>query len=459
LGLTTLLPHGPALANGLSHVPKPCADGNHASRNNAPAAAASRQTLYSFCEKTGCTDGTSPSADLAMDAAGHLFGTTTGGGTHGSGTLFEMQRNLLTGKWQRHVLHNFCASGYPCHDGTTPTGRLVIDALGNLYGTASGGNTEDGGVAFVLVRNLSGDTWTYHTLYAFCARAVCADGKNPASGLTYAGEASGAPYDGMSPLYGTTRNGGAQNAGTAFQLVPAPGHARWAEHLIHSFCARTGCADGSQPWQSLTMDSKGDLFGVTYGRSDAPHAGLVFELTPIGGNHWTETVLHAFCQAADCADGRAPNALVMDASGNLFGTVYGGGANGQGLVFRLTPNGVNSAYAVLYNFCSQTYCYDGAAPSSALMLDASGNLYGTTYYGGIDQIDRDSVGGGTVFRLTHAGVYTVMQNFCAVAGCADGEYPNAGVVMDASGALYGTTQLGGSHTSMFQGGTVFRLAH
>jgi uncharacterized repeat protein (TIGR03803 family) len=218
------------------------------------------------------------------------------------------------------------------------------------------------------------------------------------------------------------------------------------------------CADGALPWQNLTIDGRGNLYGVTYGRSDVAQSGVVFELTSSSG-HWADTVLHRFCLALNCTDGRAPNAVVMDARGALFGSAYGGGTHGQGLLFKLVPNGVKSAYSVLYNFCAQSYCYDGAAPSSSLVLDASGNLYGTSYYGGLGQLDRDEVGGGTVFRLSPGGSYTVLQNFCSVQGCVDGEYPNAGVVMDASGNLYGTTQLGGRYGSMFQGGTAFRLPH
>lgn len=421
------------------------------------AAAARQQTLSSFCAKLSCADGTSPSADLVMDSAGNLFGTTAGGGANGSGTVFEMQRNSQTGKWERHVLHSFCAKGYPCADGATPTGRLAIDASGNLYGTAMGGTANGAGVVFSLIRNPDSGKWALKVVYAFCALSGCADGQNPASGLTYAGESSGAPYDGVSPLYGTAEHGGAYGQGAAFQLTPASGHKKWAVKVLYSFCAQAECADGSLPWQSLTMDSHGNLYGVTYGRTDVPQAGLIYELSPAGSN-WTETVLHTFCQAANCTDGRAPNALTMDAAGNLFGTAYTGGGNGQGLLFKLAPNGANSVFTALYSFCAQSYCYDGAAPSSSLMLDANGNLYGTTYYGGIHQIDRDALGGGTVFRFTAGGAYAVLENFCAVTNCADGEYPNAGVLMDGSGTLYGTTQLGGHHGSMFQGGTAFRLS-
>lgn len=421
-------------------------------------ASASAQTLYSFCAKLGCTDGTAPSADLTTDSAGNLFGTTVGGGGRGSGTVFEVARNPQTGKWERRIIYSFCAQGYPCRDGTSPAGKLVVDVSGNLYGaTAGGGNPNSGGMAYELVRNASTGKWTYKGLYAFCDRANCVDGKAPASGLTYTGESSGAPYDGLSPLYGLTQFGGTHGQGLAYRLTPSTG-AKWPVATLYNFCTLSNCADGALPWQGLTMDAHGNLYGVTYGRTDVAQAGLVFELSPSSGR-WTETVLHKFCQASNCTDGRAPNALVMDASGSLFGTAYSGGAHGQGLLFKITPNGTNSTYSVLYNFCSQNYCYDGAAPSSSLSLDASGNLYGTTYYGGMGQLDRDEIGGGTVFRRSPDGSYAILQNFCALTDCADGEYPNGGVTMDASGNLYGTTQLGGRYGSMYQGGTAFRLPH
>jgi uncharacterized repeat protein (TIGR03803 family) len=417
------------------------------------SAATKPATLYSFCAVVGCADGSGPTADLVMDATGHFYGTTVAGGSYSSGAVFEIWRDATTGKWVRRVLHSFCVKGWPCVDGATPAGKLVLDVNGNLHGTAITGNGNGGGVIFEM-HPLSNGSWSYGLLLNFCQKANCVDGKAPSSGLTYQGAATGAPYDGVSPLYGTTLAGGTHGQGVAFQLTPTTG-GKWSATTLYNFCGLSGCMDGAQPWQGLTMDWRGDIFGVTYGRGDRP--GLVFELHR-GQTSWQEIVLHRFCRIANCADGRAPNALVMDATGNLFGTAYGGGANGQGLIFQITPNGVSSAYSVLYNFCSQNYCYDGASPSSSLILDASGNLFGTTYYGGMGQLDRDEIGGGTVFRITPNKTYSVVQNFCSMSNCSDGEYPAAGVVMDATGSVYGTTQLGGSHGSMFLGGTVYRVS-
>jgi len=140
------------------------------------ASAATSRTLYSFCAKSSCSDGTSPSADLTMDAAGRLYGTTAGGGSHSSGTLFRLSRKGAS-KWVRANLHSFCESGYPCTDGTSPAGKLVVDVLGNLYGTAvGGGRSNDGGVVFELSPNSTG--WSFKILYAFCSKSDCTDGKN-----------------------------------------------------------------------------------------------------------------------------------------------------------------------------------------------------------------------------------------------------------------------------------------
>jgi uncharacterized repeat protein (TIGR03803 family) len=188
-----------------------------------------------------------------------------------------------------------------------------------------------------------------------------------------------------------------------------------------------------------------------------------------------ESVLYNFCSQGGvyCTDGIQPSAgLIVDASGNLYGTTNGGGsANssdcnvgscGYGTVFKLSPSGSDYTKTVLYNFCSQTNCTDGATPYAGLIEDAAGDLYGTTYNGGAN-------GGGTVFKLTPSGngyTESVLYNFCSQsqgsAACTDGVNPQAGVIQDSSGNLYGTTNLGGTGVPLVDGayayGTVFMLA-
>ena len=178
----------------------------------------------------------------------------------------------------------------------------------------------------------------------------------------------------------------------------------------------------------------------------------MFRLTPRG----VETVLYSFCAQTNCADGALPEAagpsLIVDKRGNLYGTTAAGGANnisfpgGVGTVFELMPSGTET---LLYSFCAQTNCTDGATPTAGLIMDKAGNLYGTTFHGGGTSDD------GTVFELTHRGTETVLYSFCAQTDCGDGALPQAGLIMDKAGNLYGTTVQGGANN--FLGGVVFQL--
>jgi uncharacterized repeat protein (TIGR03803 family) len=181
----------------------------------------------------------------------------------------------------------------------------------------------------------------------------------------------------------------------------------------------------------------------------------VFELRK-SGKAWKENVLYVFCPVQPCTDGHGPNALALDAHGNLFGTTYRGGATDAGVVFRIVPNGANSSYEVIYTFCAQVDCTDGLQPGAALAIDKHGNLYGTTYYGGGHLIDPDGQGGGTLFKLTPDGTYVSLHRFCSKQRCNDGEYPDSGLFIDSNGDVIGTTVLGGRNQHPYEGGTVFQ---
>jgi uncharacterized repeat protein (TIGR03803 family) len=174
--------------------------------------------------------------------------------------------------------------------------------------------------------------------------------------------------------------------------------------------------------------------------------GLVAAMSVSGAEAKSgDTVLHSFCTQQDCTDGTQPlGGVIADAAGNLYGTTGGGGANQQGTVFKLAPDGT---YSLLYSFCAAANCTDGAGPSSQLIMDGSGNLYGTTMFGGANQ-------GGTVFRLATDGTETVIHSFCSVRHCRDGQWPQAGLIMDGAGNLYGTTLVGGIKNE----GTVFTIS-
>jgi uncharacterized repeat protein (TIGR03803 family) len=288
---------------------------------------------------------------------------------------------------------------------------------------------------------LLGAAWAQKesVVYSFCAQDNCADGAFPYAGLV---------FDQKGNLYGTTTGGGnnacyPDGCGVVFKLTP-----KGEETVLYSFCAQTNCADGANPSAGLIFDQKGNIYGTTqYG--GARGNGVVFKFTPEG----QETALYSFCARNGCTDGGVPWAgLVLDQKGNLYGTTTRGGAYnnaichgyGCGVVFKLTPEG---KYIVLHSFCGQSNCTDGAFLDAGLVFDQKGNLYGTTNYGGAN---NDS---GVVFKLTPKGRETVLYNFCSQSNCADGGWPSAGLIFDQKGNLYGTTWLGGAHSS----GTVFKL--
>ena len=398
------------------------------------AAAWTLKTLHAFCDQASCADGTSPHGGLVMDAGGNLYGTAQFGGANNRGVLFELKPK--NGNWKYRVLYSFCA-GDGCADGSIPSAGLILDAAGNLYGTTETGGANNCGTVFKFEPRRARRT----TLYDFCSAA--ADAKFPLGGLTYQGQAGGAPYDGKAPLYGTSSQGGAQGQGTVYAL--ARKHRVWSESVLHDFCARDACADGEAPMGDLIVDGAGNLYGNTTIGGSLGH-GVVFELSP-GRRTWKETVLYDFCQLAGCADGDRPlGALLMDAAGDLLGTTSLGPGE-AGNLFKLAPNGGNSQETILYTFCAEPSCTDGYTPMAGLIADGAGNLFGTTAFGG-----TSGAGAGTVFML--AGTqHTVIYDFCSQSDCADGAFPEAPLIMDAAGNLYGTTAGGVGSTR----GTVFQL--
>jgi len=430
--------------------------------HSSDAHAAQLTTLHGFCAEAACADGDMPETALVQDASGNLFGVTRAGGDGDWGTVFELKRNGK-GKYGYVRLYSFD------HDtvGFWPDGPLILDTKGNLYGAVSEGGNGECGSIFELARPHHGGSWTLNKIHTFCSDSGA--GSFPNDGLTYEGQSAGAAYDGASPLYGTTQYGGDGDAGVVFALSR---HGQvWKETVLYSFCAKghSFCVDGSSPIAGVTLDEAGDLFGATYtGGIAATHfplgAGVAFELSPGGGGKWTETVLHNFCTADNCADGSAPRgSLVLDAAGNLFGVTESGGKSckankgrGCGAVYKIVPAGAGSQQSVVYAFCQKKDCVDGESPQAGLMLDAAGDLYGTTYFGGANLgLDQFGLRAGTVFRISGSS-YHVVYSFCALANCADGVNPSAGLIQDPSGLLYGTTE-GGGPNGGFDVGTAFQL--
>jgi len=333
------------------------------------------------------------------------------------------------------VLHNFNSNGT---DGANPYAGLIFDAAGNLYGTTYLGGTgsclfsgSGCGTVFELSPNGTGG-WTEQVLHTFNHNGT--DGIEPSAGLI---------FDGAGNLYGTTNGGGTQGVGTVFELSPN-GHGGWTETVLYNF---SGYPDGAYPYAGLIFDAVGNLYGTTeYGGTYSKcygGCGTVFVLTPAAGGGWTETVLLSF---NDHGGAYPAASLILDASGNLYGTTYEGGAFGVGTAFELTPQtGGGWKEKVLHDFNNNGK--DGYYPEAGLIFDATGNLYGTTYGGGADNV-------GAVFRLTRKAsggwAEKILHDFNDNG--KDGAYPAAGLIVDASGNLYGTTY-GGA----FGLGTAFEL--
>jgi len=392
-------------------------------------AVAQETVLYNFpCGATGCE----PGSNLIFDAAGNLYGTSPRGGATNYGVVFELSPQV-GGGWTEAVLHSFSDNG---HDGFLPQGGLIFDAAGNLYGTTSGGGEHKGGTVFEL-SPVTGGGWSEFVLHNFGAGT---DGSESNAGLV---------MDGAGNLYGTTTLGGVHGDGTAFELTPVTGEG-WTEKMLHSF---SGTTDGSQPWAGLTFDAAGNLYGTTlYG--GAYNGGTVFELMPQTGGQWAGKVLHAFGEVnANGVSIYEPyGGVVFDQAGNLYGTTYYGGGNGGGIVYELTPStGGAWKETPVRNFGGT----GGSQPLAGVIIDAAGNLYGTTANGGNEHASCASAGCGVVYELTPVTGGGWAETVLIAFNYTDGGHPTGTLIFDAAGNIYGTTADGGS--GVF--GTVFEIVH
>jgi uncharacterized repeat protein (TIGR03803 family) len=370
------------------------------------------------------------------------------------------------------VIHSFSNDG---KDGILPYAGLTLDPAGSLYGATVAGGLNDQGSVFRLTP--TSRRWTEDVLHSFSYRT---DGEGPYAGVT---------LDRSGNLYGTATGGGTYDNGTVFELTPAPEgwtlnvlhsfdvyHAQpfapvvldkggnvygttqsntiyklvrssgedWTETTIYGF---TGKNDGLDPEAGLTWDRAGNLYGTTrwgggYYQHCTAGCGTVFKLSPTSGGHWKEQLLHRFNWIpGGNNEGLAPYAgVILDSTGNLYGTTAGGGDNkceaGCGTVFKLTPlsNG-RWKETILHTF---HFDQDGYAPFGGLVMDKAGNLYGTTTWGGINNA-------GSVFKLTPGSNgkwnYSVLHRFSG----PDGAQSYAGLIFDKTGKhLYGTTAYGGA---------------
>jgi hypothetical protein len=388
-------------------------------------------TLVTF----NTTDGREPLQNLMFDANGNLLGLTLGGGAfdhglaggaNGDGTVFEVAY-LGGGSYASMptTLYNFDADT----GGANPAygSGLVADAAGDLFGS-----TIEGGAGFGTVFELvnSGGSYTYTTLVSFDGT----DGSSPNGGLIL--DASGS-------LFGTTyTGGGGSDAGTVFEIPLSGGSYASAPTTLATFSG----ANGQQPLSGVVADAAGDLFGTTVYGGDFGF-GTAYELVNNGGGSYTQNVLVSF--DFDGINGAEPNAgLLIDVDGNVFGTTQFGGVNndGYGTVFELVNNGGNYSLTTLVSF-DGTNGYD---PSSNLIADAAGNLFGTTYWGGASNA-------GTVFEVANlgGGSYATTQTVLYSFDGSNNANPTGGLIADAAGNLFGTTTL--THSDGTGDGTVWEL--
>ncbi len=391
------------------------------------------KTLYTF---TGGTDGSLPSSGLIFDASGNLYGAAALGGStrncqKGCGTVLQLTPSA-NGKWTGTVLHSFNGE-----DGEFPVAGLIFDSAGNLYGTTVFGGRRNLGTVFRLEPVANGK-WSESVLHS-CASNTN-DGYYPYASLV---------IDAAGNLYGTTEQGGAHGYGTVFRLEPGA-NGKWTRTVLHAL--HGGAPDGAGPRASVIFDAAGDLY-TTGSYGSTYDGGNAFELVPGPKGTWADKVLHIF------NNGDSPwGNLIFDAVGNLYGTTTDGGGtgcggDGCGTVFELTPDAHGKwTETVLHSFNGE----DGEFPVAGLIFDSAGNLYGTTYYGGAGGCNLfGTLGCGTVFELTPDAhgkwTETILHSFSDKGG--DGNYPFAGLTLDSTGNLYGTTSEGGKSGA----GTLFEI--
>jgi uncharacterized repeat protein (TIGR03803 family) len=402
----------------------------------APHAIAQQASvLYSF--NTGGNVGYTPTGALISDAAGNLYGTTNRGGIYGGGTAFMLTRKAVVG-WTETVLHEF---GYG-EDGQGPIASLIFDASGNLYGVTKYGGAGKGGTAFELIPSASGE-WKEIIIHNFDYDGN--GGWSPAGNLV---------IDGAGNLYGTTFSGGnlagclGGGCGTVYELSPGSG-GKWTETVLY---AAPDAYHGPYPTGGLIFDASDNLYGADLQE--------VFELTPSTGGAWTKTTLHTFTGSPD---GYQPSGnLVFDAAGNLYGTTFTGGTGagtacdgeGCGTVFELSPSaGGVWTETILHSFSENGT--DGYLTQEGVILGANGTLYGTTPFGG----DKANCGPehacGIVFAMvpTTGSGWTDEILFNFSANGEGGLEPDAALIFGPGGDLYSTTVFGGSNAV----GTVFAI--
>src|SRR5271157_2874864 len=370
------------------------------------AHAQSYQIIYNF---TGGPDGAQPYAGLTL--RGKILYGTTSAGNEGSNWGDVYQLRQAGSGWIFSQLQLF--------DGTLSS-RVAIGPDGTLYGTSP---NNIAGLPYGYIYNLKPPVsavcsathcpWLASVIYGFSGGA---DGGSPRYGDII--------FDQAGNFYGTTSVGGSGH-GVAYEMSPSGGG--WTQNPMYAF---GGTPDGANPYGGLVFDNAGNLYGMTTQGGSAGF-GTVFELSPSGGG-WTEKVIYNFQGGSD---GDYPTAgLLIDQSGNLYGSSSDGGTGGGGTVFELTPSGGSWTYNLIYSFTGGTRC----GPWATLSMDGAGNLYGTTV---CDGANND----GNVFELTPSSGSWTYSSLYDFTGGTDGKRPYGNVTFDGAGNIYGTASRGGTH--------------
>lgn len=370
---------------------------------------AQAQTLIVIHSFTQQGDGAFPDAGLTIDVAGNLYGTTNEGGAANMGTVFKLKRS--SSGWLLNPLYSFMGH----EDGGNPAGRVAMGRDGTLYGTTMGGGAFSSGTVFHLTPPATAPrsaltSWNETTIYSFAGN----DGQSPQGDLI---------FDQSGDIYGTTQSGGSAGNGVIYELSRSG--SGWTSTVLYS---PPIAADGQLPSGGVIFDTSGNLYGVLTNGGPTNH-GAVYELSP-SGSGWSEQILYGFAGANDGAN--PVGGLILDNAGVLYGTTVTSGSGGGGTAFDITSG------PVLNTICSfaNGFHHVNSGSQDKLAMDAAGNLYGTTASDGL-------YGYGTVFELTPsngAWILTTLHNF---TGGSDGGKPLSNVVMDASGNLYGTAAVGG----------------
>ena len=378
------------------------------------------KVIYTF---TGGADGAYPYAGLTMDRAGNLYGTTQGGGK-GFGTVFKLTNK--NSNWVLNPLYSFQGD----NDGANPTARVIFGPDGSLYGTTPSGGAGYGTVFKLQPSPVACKTtlcpWTETVLYRFTGGS---DGANPQGGDLLISQSG--------VIYGTTLGGGAYGRGAIFSLTPS--HGAWTENILYSF---TGGNDGEGPYSSVISDNAGDLYG-TASAGGSGGGGTVYELIP-SGSGWQEKTLYSFPPGGYGYGEYPVGGLLFDGSGNLYGTTEQNSFQCcGGTVYELTPSNGNWT---ITNYTDLGGDMTTVGPVASLVMDAGGNLYGTSVK------DTGVQVAGEVFKWTPGWGLEPLYDFWRPPY---GGYAYGQLILDASGDLYGTTEFNDGYEDGY--GVTFEL--